>query len=242
MSPNLHSFCQLIFTIYRFQATICYRANEILSNPSRKPKTAMKHFAFEAARIYAHQRLDDLDAKYCYHSPAHTIEDVVPAVERLAAQLGVTGDDRLLLLTAAWYHDIGYTIQSTNHEITGCGVIREVLPGFGYTPTQIRLIEGIIMATRMPQFPANLLEEIMADADLDVLGRDDFWLRSLDLHTELVDRGEIITLSAWCRRQITFLEGHTYFTQAARSLRDPGKLRNIEVLKSYLAEIFEEPK
>ena len=34
---------------------------------------------------------------------------------------------------------------------------------------------GMIMATKIPQSPKNYLEQILCDADLDYLGRDDFY-------------------------------------------------------------------
>lgn len=41
------------------------------------------------------------------------------------------------------------------------------------------------MATKIPQSPNNLLEQIICDADPDYLGRDDFWKISNNLYHEL---------------------------------------------------------
>ena len=43
------------------------------------------------------------------------------------------------------------------------------------------------MATKMPQRPKNLLQQIICDADLDYLGRNDFFILSEKLHKEFIE-------------------------------------------------------
>jgi uncharacterized protein len=190
---------------------------------------------FEAAQDYAFTRLSqDLSPKLYYHSVWHTFKDVLPGVERLAQQLSVVGSDLLLLRTAAIYHDIGFLEVRAGHEEAGKRIATQVLPGFGYPPDQIALIGGMIMATQLPQSPHILLEEILADADLDVLGRDDFMPRNELLRDELAAYGTCLTDEQWHQAQYKFISGHQYFTQAARTLRDEQKKVNIAGLKTIL--------
>ncbi len=189
---------------------------------------------FESARKYALERLEqELPASLIYHAAAHTRDDVVPAAERLASLEGVAGEDWVLLLSAAWYHDLGYIEQREDHEAVSIRIAEQALPRFGYKNEQIQIIRGIIQATKMPQSPTTLLEEIMADADLDVLGReDDFWRLDRGLRDELAGFGSSFTDEEWYTRQLAFLRGHGYFTNAARALRGAGKQCNIqEILK-----------
>ena len=126
---------------------------------------------FEAARQYALDRLQrELSLLVTYHSLAHTVDEVAPAADHLAALEGVTGEDLLLLRTAALYHDVGFVEQHHDHEAGSARIAAAVLPGFGYAPAQIQAIVGMILATQLPQTPHTLLEQIMADADLDILG------------------------------------------------------------------------
>src|SRR5436309_16127441 len=74
---------------------------------------------------------------------------------------------------------------SADHERASAQIAAAILPNYGYTPAHIQAICGMIMATKLPQAPHTLLEQIVADADLDVLGRPDFVTRNQDLHTEL---------------------------------------------------------
>lgn len=187
------------------------------------------------AASYALDRLArELAPALCYHSLAHTRDDVVPAAERLAALGGVVGEALLLLRTAAYYHDLGFVQRRDEHEATGVAIARAALPGCGYSAAQIDAVSGMIMATRLPQSPRTLAERLLADADLDVLGRGDFLERNQALRAELAAFGAPLPDSAWYDQQIRFLQGHRYWTRAARDLRDAGKRQNIALLAALL--------
>jgi uncharacterized protein len=186
---------------------------------------------FEHARAYALQRLErELPTALTYHSLAHTRDDVAPATLRLAAIAGVSGEQRMLLHTAAYYHDIGFVMQRIDHEAIGARIAAETLPSFGYSPAQIEIIHGMIMATKLPQSPRNLLEQLMADADLDALGRTDFLARNQALRDELAAYGAHWDDLGWCREQLYFVGSHQYWTDAARQVRGEQKRRNIELI------------
>ncbi len=190
---------------------------------------------WEGVKAYVFSRLAcDLPQELRYHSMRHTCADVLPAIERLATLAGVDGDDLLLLRTAVVYHDMGYMERYTDNEPIGAALARETLPAFGYTPDQIETVAGMIMATRMPQSPQTYLEELICDADLDSLGREDYLDTSLDLYAELIAYGASISLKEWYQRQLNFLSNHTYFTEVARELRDAGKQENIRRLEALL--------
>lgn len=195
---------------------------------------------FEAAKQYALHRLEnELAADLFYHSLRHTKDKVLPAVIRLATMMNIGQEERILLEVAACYHDIGFIVQREEHEQIGSDIVRQILPRFDFTPAQIEQIVGLIMATRVPQSPHNVLEEIMADADLDVLGREhDFWLRNKDLRSELAAYGEVLTDAEWYLRQSTFLQEHDYFTPAAQALRYAGKQKHINQLKDKLSNLL----
>jgi uncharacterized protein len=191
---------------------------------------------FMAAARYAIGRLErELDPRLRYHSLAHTRDDVLPAAERLAAVSGVRGEPLLLLRTAAIYHDIGFLISRDGHEAAGAAVAAAILPVFGYAPAQVDTIAEIIMSTKIPQSPQTPLAQLLADADLDLLGRDDFLERNSELRAELRAFGVMPGDLAWYREQSAFLAAHRYWTPAARELRDEGKADNIALLLERLA-------
>jgi uncharacterized protein len=191
----------------------------------------MRQSNFEQARAYALQRLErELPTALTYHSLAHTRDDVAPATLQLAAIAGVSGEQCMLLHTAAYYHDIGFVIQRADHEAIGALIAAEILPSFGYSPEQVEIIHGMIMATKLPQSPRTVLEQLMADADLDALGRADFITRNQALRDELAAYGAHWDDLGWCREQLYFLEAHHYWTDAARQVRGEQTRRNVELI------------
>lgn len=189
----------------------------------------------EGARAYALDRLaNELAPVWVYHSLAHTRDDVLLAAERLAALEGLDDEVALLLRTAACYHDLGYIEQRNQHESIGARMAAAALPAFGYGPRQIALVQGMILATRMPQSPRTPLEQLLADADLDVLGRTDFLTRNHDLRTELESCGVQVDDAAWYAGQLAFLQSHHYWTATMRQLRDQQKRQNIVALQALL--------
>ncbi|MFP4324266.1 MAG: phosphohydrolase [Anaerolineales bacterium] len=194
---------------------------------------------FERAKAYALKHLsEELDPRLTYHSLWHTQHDVVPAAARLATAETLDDETRYLLLTAAWYHDIGFLVQRDDHEDAGAAIALDVLPRFGYTAAQIDQVAGMIMATKLPQSPHTPLEEMMADADLDSIGRpQDFLLTSGALRNELAAFGTEIPIIEWYRRQQNFLQVHSYWRASAHALRDDGKQQIITMLGRLIAEL-----
>jgi uncharacterized protein len=197
----------------------------------------MTFFDFAGARDYIVEKLSgSLPPDLYYHGINHTVNDVTTAAKSHAILAGFNGDDLLLLETAALYHDCGYLQQYYFNEPIAVNIVREVLPGYGYTADQIETISKMIMATQLPQKPGSLLEQIMCDADLDSLGRDDFFITSHCLRLELAAYGQPTNVFEWYEKQLSFLQAHTYFTEVARSARDAGKRRNIQEIKKLLGK------
>jgi hypothetical protein len=110
----------------------------------------------------------------------------------------------------------------------------EILPGFNYTPGQIEVVRWAILSTILPQLPQNPIERVLTDADLDILGSDNFFPRNNDLRRELANLGREYSDEAWYQSQVKFLENHHYFTESARTLRNIKKEANFAELKKLL--------
>lgn len=193
---------------------------------------------FEAAKQYALGRLEaELPRDLYYHGLHHTRDDVYPAVSRLAVLAGLHGEEFMLLETAAIYHDMGYIARYARNEEIGASMAREILPQFGYNEEQVAVIYNLIMATQLPQSPQTVLEQILCDADLDSLGRKDFFVSSQALRLELIAYGPSYNLRQWYEIQQQFLSQHTYFTATARALRNTGKQRNLMEIESLLKSV-----
>jgi len=175
----------------------------------------------------------ELPAYVFYHNVKHTV-DVVTEVELIGWAEGCSDEEILLLKTAGLFHDTGITVSFDNHEQKGTEYARKILPDYNYTPEQIDRICRIIMATKLPPKPSNLLEEIICDSDLDYLGRSDFIPVSNTLFEELKAQNKMKDLNEWNKMQVKFISGHQYFTKTARSLREVNKKLQIERIQSLI--------
>jgi class 3 adenylate cyclase/predicted metal-dependent HD superfamily phosphohydrolase len=174
--------------------------------------------------------LSNLPDHLYYHNIDH-IRDVVDKVQLHGKNEGLNEEQMHLLITAAWLHDIGYIWDETNHEHRGAQFAREYLPSWGFTETNIEIVCGMIMATKIPQSPKNLMEEVICDADLDYLGRDDYFIVSRRFFREL-NYVTPFSEEQWESLQIGFFENHHYFTHSANRLRATGKKNNLNTIQS----------
>ena len=175
-----------------------------------------------------------LDSNLYYHGIHHT-KDVVKSVERLALLEGVTDEGLFLLKTAAIFHDAGFLESYQHNEPIGARMAEEILPQYGYTEDHIQTIKELIFVTQIPHKPTNKLQEIICDADLDYLGREDFTEIADKLRRELKERKFISSDQKWDEIQIAFLNQHTYFTKTAIQTRQKMKEKNIGIVQERLA-------
>ncbi len=191
---------------------------------------------YRAAKQFILSKLrDELSDKLYYHGIHHTL-DVLRMAAEISAGEKVGGHDLVLVKTAALFHDSGFVKDKhAGHEHEGCLIVQDALPGFGYSPEDIRTICGMIMATKIPQSPTNLLEQIICDADLDYLGREDFYRIGDSLFEELQAYHLIRDEQDWNRLQVSFLTAHKFHTGTNKLLREPVKQQYLEELKGLVA-------
>jgi uncharacterized protein len=177
----------------------------------------------------------ELSEQLHYHGLHHTL-DVLKMASEIGEQEGVGPHDMVLLKTAALFHDAGFVKnRHAGHEAEGCLIARAELPRFNYLKADIETICGMIMATKIPQSPTNLLEQIICDADLDYLGRDDFHRIGHSLFEEMTAYHLIGDEFAWNRLQVSFLSAHRFHTRTNKLVREPMKQLYLEELRGVVA-------
>ena len=177
----------------------------------------------------------DLSPDLTYHHAEHTL-DVLHAVVDLGLAENVTEDEMCLLKTAALFHDSGFLLGYNHHEMSSCNLAKEILPQYNYPEAEIKIICELIMATQVPQRPTNKLQEIICDADLDYLGRNDFVEISESLFLEFLSHNIVKDRNHWNKVQRSFFESHHYWTNTSKSKRAQLKQIHLDQIRSMILE------
>lgn len=177
-----------------------------------------------------------MDSRFVYHSREHT-ERVVAAAREIAAYYQLGERDLFVVTTAAWFHDMGYFLDPARHEIKGAEEAVTFLEGMEADPGLIADVKGCILATRMPQNPVGLLQEIVCDADLFHLGTAGFseWNKLIRKECESL-RSCTVSKDDWRKNTIRLMETHHYHTEYCRNLLTKRKMENLQKLKGKEAE------
>jgi uncharacterized protein len=175
----------------------------------------------------------DLPPHLAYHGLEHTL-DVLRVCDGYIKRLKLDEEDRFLLRIGAIVHDMGFLKGSANHEAVGAEMAAEIMRELGMSERQIDIVRGLVMATKIPQTPKNELEKIIADADLDYLGRDDYPPISKKLYVELNNMKVLQSQEQWKNLQINFLTAHQFHTDFAKKNREPKKQEWLQKVKEGL--------
>ena len=176
---------------------------------------------------------ENLPKHFTYHNTEHTLY-VYEKVMHIANKEKVKSKDRALLKIAALYHDIGFTKSHLEHEKIGCEIAKKQLKNYGYSKEEIDTICGMIMATKIPQSPKNLLEQILADADLEYLATSKYLKNSIALYKELLHFNPDLSEDEWINIQIKFIKNHTYHTSYCKRYKTFRKNKNLAFLESKI--------
>lgn len=174
----------------------------------------------------------ELPADITYHTRTHT-EDVVDVALKLAALYNIDEHDTFLLHIACLFHDTGFTKTYRGHEEESIVIFQNSFENGEFSEDDKTKIEGMIRATKIPQQPHNMLERIICDADLDYLGRDDFYTTGKLLYHEFLSRGFVEDWDDWNQTQIQFLSQHSYHTSFAVANRQAEKDKRLCELRNF---------
>ncbi|MDR2929048.1 MAG: hypothetical protein LBV41_12745 [Cytophagaceae bacterium] len=207
---------------------------ELGEEPNELFRIRLQHIRFNDIEEIIISRLStELSQQMYYHNAEHT-SDMITQVEILGRGENVSEEDLLILKTAALMHDTGFLISYKGHETGSINLAKEILPTYQYTSEQIDGIVRLIEATRLGAKPSCKLEQIFRDADLDYLGRSDYFTISDRLYKELHEFDREMTHAEWLNKQSDFLTKHQYYTLVAKEMRQLNKDQHVEKLKALL--------
>ena len=170
-----------------------------------------------------------------FHTLQHT-QEVLAASEKMAEYYQLADEDRFSLSIAAWFHDTGYSGGiAKGHEELSVELALKFLNEQQIGQPVVDKVKGCINATKIPQTPSSLIEQIICDADLFHLGTGDFKEKNRLLREELNDFGDNnLSKKDWRKLNIDFLEKHNYFTSYAKENLQPLKTVYLDELKEKL--------
>ena len=193
---------------------------------------------FDKIKNHCLLQLQNLNPKLYYHNILHTL-DVLAQAERIAQEEGRCDKHEIFLIkVAALYHDTGFLFEYNHHEERSCDLFLTDKISLEFAGEDKEIICGLIMATQIPQQPKSLLEGIICDADLDYLGRSDFFPISDNLRREFLEFGIVKTNEEWELRQYKFLKAHEYCTDSAKNFRGELKMEHFRKVESELSFYF----
>jgi len=189
----------------------------------------------EKAKVFCtHLLKNRLPANLIFHNYHHTAA-VAEAALQIGCNSGLPEAELQLLSVAAWFHDTGYCVKYKGHEDVSKLLAATFLQAQGADEKIQAQVAACIEATRQPQNPHMLLEQVLCDADLSHLGMQIFYVSSQKLKQEIeLVKGNIISDTEWHRQNIFFLENHTFFTPYAKKMYSGQQHKNILQERKFL--------
>ncbi|GAB4294647.1 MAG: hypothetical protein Kow0098_16340 [Ignavibacteriaceae bacterium] len=182
-------------------------------------------------------------AENIYHNYTHTAE-VVESAKKIGEFYNIPDEDMEVLILAAWFHDLGYVQTSNGHEKISAEYARDFLQRNNYPEEKLKRVVGCIKATKLPQSPENLLEEIVCDADLLHVGKEGFEEKSDLLRAETEHREKKkYTDVEWLKKNLDFFTSHKFFTRyAIERFTDQKNANYLKLQKKYKKAIKKSEK
>jgi predicted metal-dependent HD superfamily phosphohydrolase len=199
-----------------------------------KISTEVVDLAAEYASNYLTKHLDE---RFVYHDLGHTVA-VVEGVTELCDHLRISKQQKRVIQVAAWFHDLGYSRQIEGHEVRSAQEAEKFLRGYHVEEEQIVCVKTCIQATKYPQKPVAVLEQIICDADMLHLSGKGFLDSSEKLRKEWqLTKGLTCGDKEWYTLNLEFLSEHRYHTSYAQKNLESRKSKNIKILKEKLKQI-----
>lgn len=183
----------------------------------------------EKTKVFVKDYLDqNLDDRFTFHNWDHCTEVVSNALQ-IGEGSGLTENQLEIIELAAWFHDIGYSTDFKNHEPESCRIAESFLLENDYPASKIEEIKRCIMSTKLDAKPSNLMEKVLADADLSHLSKTHQQEKSELLRQEVkAVCGRNISKVDWLQNDINFMLEHVYHTRYAKDHFQAGKVRNLQ--------------
>jgi hypothetical protein len=171
-----------------------------------------------------------------FHNLEHT-ENVVKKVNEIAGHYNLSEEEMAVVFIAAWFHDIGYLAEKPElHEFKSVELMKTFLEKEDISASMVDNVESCILATRSPRNPANLVSEILCDADTYQFRNKAEFKKSNKLFFEevVVLCDSNIDKNAFDEGTLKMLQHHTYFTSYCKDLLNDTKKEIMKKVKKSI--------
>ena len=194
----------------------------------------MMHLLIKASGYVTNLLQNNLPEGCVYHNIDHTL-NVVESAKLIGEHSGLAKEDMEILLLAAWFHDTGMIEVYNGHEEKSIEIFKNFIGSDHFPEVKIEKISRLINATKVPQNPNGLLEEIICDADLSHIGQKGFMGRSKLLRQEWENMlGNKYTDIEWLNSNVDFIKKHQFFTDYAKEAFAEQRQMNLSKLDKRL--------
>ena len=193
----------------------------------------------DEVRAYVKEHMSSLQ----FHNFQHA-EHVVQEALVIGKAEGLTDHELYLLEISAWFHDVGYESDqpcASGHEERSAQSASEFLSG-KLSEEDIKTVEKCILATKLGAKLSSTIEQVISDADLSHLGKENFYEQSDALRKEFDKSSncEETSKKKWLLKNLQFLCSHKYCTDYAKKVYRPEKKRHIEEIELRLESMVDE--
>ena len=174
-----------------------------------------------------------------YHNWVHT-SNVIEASVLIANNSKEIESDKIEQIElAAIFHDVGFVDGAEEHEKKGAKYAVDFLSKENYGAENIKLVERLILATKMGHKPQDIYERVIMDADLSHLGKPNYMETTfLNLSTEINNCSDMkMSKLEWVKQCVTFLSAHNYLTDYARLTFGKVKEENLQKIKNLAVQL-----
>ena len=183
---------------------------------------------------------ESLAKNFVYHNIAHTQRVVEKTLELIEGEAFSEVEKQALIL-AAWFHDVGYTVNPDNHEEESVAIATNFLKNEGVSEEIIDEVSRLIAITKMGVSPSTEVEKILKDADCSHVGSKNYsdFNELLRKERELVCDRTIKDVE-WDDANLNFLTKHRFYTSKASKLWEKQKSKNIAQLLKKKQKLAQE--
>lgn len=176
----------------------------------------------------------ELSPELKYHNLDHTL-GVRNACLELGKAMELEEEDLEILEISALFHDVGFIKTYQGHEQVSQQIAQDFLEQQDYPKEKLDKVLTCIDVTDTNNHPANLLQEIIRDADLHNLANEKYRTSIESLRGEwehfLKKR---YSNQEWDKLNINFMKSHQFYTSAAEELYGEQRDENLKALKKIV--------